>query len=142
MRGTDPKALATTTIDDVVLGDAPHQIAEGGRRNKTVWLREKVYVELALRARAAGVPFGTYIQNALLQMRTPLPTSAEIAAPLAQVSYRLAKIADFLEGNDLGAARSDLVEARQIIAQALVPLRREYGRQVHDLAHHVEGWTG
>jgi hypothetical protein len=118
------------------MGDAPQQIAEGGRRDKTVWLREEVYVELARRARAAGVPFGIYIQNALLKMRAPLPPAAEIAAPLAQVSYRLAQIADSLDGNDLGAARSDLVGARQIIAEALVPLRRDHAREAHDLARH------
>jgi hypothetical protein len=142
MRGSVTKGLAASVVDAVVMGDAPKHIAEGGRRDKTVWLRGEVYVELARRARAAGVPFGTYIQNALLKMRAPLPPSAEIAVPLAQVSYRLARIADSLDGNDLGAARSDLVDARQIIAQALLPLHREHSREARDLVRHDEDWTG
>jgi hypothetical protein len=142
MRGSVTKGLAANVVDGVAMGDAPQQIAEGGRRDKTVWLREEVYVELARRARAAGVPFGTYIQNALLKMRAPLRPSAEIAAPLAQVSYRLAQIVDSLDANDLAAARSDLEGARQILAQALLPLHREHSRKARGLSYHDEGWTG
>jgi hypothetical protein len=142
MRGRVGTDNAAMVVDVTLPRDVSPKSAEDRRLGKTIWLRREVYVELARRARTAGVTFGAYIENALLKMRTPLAPTAMIATPLAQVSHRLAQITESLDSNDFGAVRTGLIGARDIIAQALLPLRRDYAREACDLARHDDDWTG
>jgi hypothetical protein len=142
MRGTVRKKYAPDVAHLDSLGDVSRESAEDRRGGKTVWLRREVYVELARCALSAGVPFGAYIENALLKMRAPLPPAAIVALPLAQVSHRLAQISESLDANDDYAVRANLLGARDIIAQALIAIRQECAREAYDRADHIEHGAG
>lgn len=141
MKGRVGEGSASSVMRDLLAGNEPQKIAEAPK-HKSVWIRADIHAELVRRAGASGVALGEYVANALLERKTPLPAMAHVVAPLGQVSYRLIQIAEALDRGDVIAAKSDVETARRIIAQALLPLRRQHAQEVHELHRHGEEWSG
>lgn len=106
--------------------EAPKRIRK--RDGHVVWVRDETYAVLNARAQRAGVSVAQLIAAAV-EPPPYVTASAEIAIPLAQVSYRLAQIEAELEHNDVVAARVETAAARGIVADALRPLRRSHARE-------------
>jgi len=122
-------------------GDVPQGIAKQKRSN-TIWLREPTYATVKARAAGAGVSMSAFIENALLELRTPFPPTATVAAPLAKVGDYLTQVAEALEHGDFDAARSKIARARGIITDTLLSLRREHASEASELRRNGEDWSG
>ncbi len=85
-----------------------------------------------------------YLANALAEPERSYATAAvEIAQPLAQVSYRLAQVECAVRDGNVDAALGEIRTARRIIADALVPLRRQHAEEVRlSDCRRGGGWTG
>ncbi len=142
MKGRVATGDATAVVSDVAEGVVPQRIAGQVRRGKAVWLRAATHDALQERSERAGVSMSAFVENAIVRLRTPLPTAARIAAPLASVGYRLAQIADALDSGNVDSARADLAAARRIIVEALRPLVREHASEARDVARHGDDWSG
>jgi hypothetical protein len=122
-------------------GDVPQQVTKQKRGN-TIWLRDPTYETVKARATRAGVSMSAFIENALLELRTPFPPTATVAAPLAKVGYYLTQIIAALERGDLDTARRKTEQTRDIITEALLPLRREHASEARELRRIGEDWSG
>lgn len=142
MRGRVESGDAGDVVDGALLGLEQKRRAKRHSRGTAVWLREETHGAVRLAAARAGVSMSGYIENAIAELRTPLPASARIAAPLASVGYRLAQIALALESGDLVSAQSDLVAARNIVADALRPLAREHTTETRQRVRPGDDWSG
>ncbi len=116
----------------------------GGRVVLSLDVEARVRDELRERALLAGVSMAEYLGNALAQPERPYATAAaEIAQPLAQVSYRVAQAADALKRGDISAAMSELDATRRIVAEALIPLRRRHDEEIRaNDRRRGGGWSG
>ena len=116
----------------------------GGRVVLSLDVEARVRDALRERAALAGVSMAEYIGNAVAQPERSYATAAaEIAQPLAQVSYRIAQATDALTRGDVGVATSELDAARRLASDALIPLRRQHDEEVRtNDRRRGGGWSG
>jgi hypothetical protein len=133
---------ATDVAGAAYAGVQPQESGKKKRQDAAVWVRPQTHALIKKRAQARGVSMSSYVENALLTMRTPLPPTAEVAVPLAAVAYRLAQIADALERDDDVGVRTHLSAAHDIVARALLRLRKRHQAEVRDLQRVGEDWHG
>jgi len=113
-----------------------------GARGKPVWLNDATHASLKHAAEMRGVSMSAYVANRLLELRTPFPPSALIAAPLARVGYLLTQIADALEQDDAGVVRRDVEAARRVVAETLLTMREQHKHEARSLKRYGEDWSG
>jgi len=133
-----PKGHASSKISKAV-GNR-----HGGRVVLSLDVELRVRDALRERAASAGVSMAEYVSNALAEPERSYATSAvEIAQPLAQVSYRISQVVQALKRTDVDAAIVELDAAKQIVSDALVPLRRRHDQDVRvNDRRRGGGWTG
>lgn len=104
------------------------------------------HVREALRARAAasGVSMAEYLSNALAEPERLYGTAAaEVAQPLAIISYHLSRALAALNTGDADAARSELQISLRHVAEALRPLERSHAEEIRSVdRRRAGGWTG
>jgi len=117
---------------EVLRGEKPRK---GSPAKKRVALHMEVEPEAReaffRRARAAGLSGPDSFRDALAFPERVYDTDAlRIAKPLADISYRLVRLADVVNRNELDAARWYVDEIRRIVVEAMRPLRSEHDEEV------------
>lgn len=104
------------------------------------------HVREALRERAAasGVSMTEYLSNALAEPERLYGTvAAEVAQPLAFVSYHLSGALAALNTGDAETARVALQVVVRHAAEALRPLARSHAEEIRSVdRRRAGGWTG
>lgn len=116
----------------------------GGRVVLSLDVEPHVREALRERAEAAGVSMAEYFRNAIAEPERLYATNpAQIARPLAIVSYHVSRALIAVEGNDLSYALDELRVARGAIAGALRPLERAHAEEIQSLdRRRAGGWKG
>jgi hypothetical protein len=104
------------------------------------------HVRNAIRDRAsqAGVSMAAYLTNALaLPERSFDTAAAEIAQPLAILSYRIARAQSAFRANDAAALIRELDGAQRVVAEALRSLARDHSdEEAQRNRCRAGGWSG
>lgn len=104
------------------------------------------HVREALRERAAstGVSMAEYVSVALARPeRVFATTSAEMAQPLAQLSYRISRAQRAVAARDHSTVTAELELARRIAAEAMRPLATPHAEEVRSGdRRRAGGWGG
>jgi len=116
----------------------------GGRVVLSLDVEPHVRDALRERAAVAGVSMAEYLSNALARPARSFATaSAEIAAPLTMLSYRIVRAREALRAGDAAALSRELDDAQRDVAEALRPLASPHAEEVrqHD-RRRTGGWSG
>ncbi len=116
----------------------------GGRVVLSLDVEPRVRDALRERAALAGVSMAEYVSVALAQpSRAFATTSAEIAQPLAQLSYRISRAQHAAAAGDHEDAATELESARRIVAEAMRPLVAPHAEEVRSGdRRRAGGWSG
>jgi hypothetical protein len=116
----------------------------GGRVVLSLDVEPRVREALRERAASAGVSMAEYVSVALARPnRAFATTSAEIAQPLAQLSYRIACAQRAAADGDHQAVAAELEFARRIAAEAMRPLAAPHAEEVRSGdRRRAGGWSG
>jgi len=116
----------------------------GGRVVLSLDVEPSVRDALRERAALSGVSMAEYVSNALAR---PTPTfattSAEIAQPLAILSYRIARAQRAENDGDLATATGELEDAKRVVAEAMHSLSQSHAEEVRSRdRRRGGGWNG
>jgi hypothetical protein len=116
----------------------------GGRVVLSLDVEPRVRDALRERAALAGVSMAEYISVALAQPeRAFATTSAEVAQPIAQLSYRISRARQAAAEGDYLAVAAELEFARRIAAEAMRPLAAPHAEEVRSGdRRRADGWSG
>ncbi len=116
----------------------------GGRVVLSLDVEPRVRDALRECAAAAGVSMAEYVSVALAQPnRAFATTSAEIAQPLAQLSYHISRAQRAAAAGDHQAAAAELEFARRIAAEAMRPLAAPHAQEARSGdRRRAGGWSG
>lgn len=116
----------------------------GGRVVLSLDVEPRVREALRELAALAGVSMAEYVSVALARPnRAFATTSAEIAQPLAQLSYRISRAQHAAAAGDHEGAATELESARRIVAEAMRPLVAPHAEEVRSGdGRRAGGWSG
>ncbi len=116
----------------------------GGRVVLSLDVEPRVRDALRERAALAGVSMTEYVSVALAQpKRVFATTSAEMAQPIAQFSYRISRAQQAVAAGDHQAAAAELELARRIAAEAMRPLAAPHAQEARSGdKRRAGGWSG
>ncbi len=116
----------------------------GGRVVLSLDVEPRVRDALRERAAVAGVSMAEYVSVALARPeRVFATTSAEMAQPLVQLSYRISRAQQAAAGHDHSTLTAELEFARRIAAEAMRPLASPHAEEVRlGDGRRAGGWGG
>ncbi len=116
----------------------------GGRVVLSLDVEPRVRNALRERAAVAGVSMAEYVSVALAQTKRAFATaSAQIAQPIAQLSYRISRAQRAAAAGDHLAVTAELELARHIAAEAMRPLAAPHAEEVRSGDRRRSGgWSG
>jgi hypothetical protein len=116
----------------------------GGRVVLSLDVEPRVRDALRERAALAGVSMAEYVSVALAQPeRAFATTSAQIAQPIAQLSYRVSRAQQAAAVGDHSAVAAELELARRFAAEAMRPLAAPHAEEVRSGdRRRAGGWSG
>jgi hypothetical protein len=116
----------------------------GGRVVLSLDVEPRVRDALRERAALAGVSMGESVSVALAQPeRAFATTSAQIAQPIAQLSYRISRAQQEAAAGDHLAVAAELESAKRIAAEAMRPLADPHAEEVRSGdRRRTGGWSG
>ena len=127
---------ASAAIAGATNGRKSHKKVRGARHASKMIAANVTYDELTViqgHAKRGGYEsIAEYIRAVATTPQAVYDTDyARIAKPLADISYRLARALDALDGGDTEKVRTCIKEASVAAASALAPLARSHDRVVH-----------
>jgi uncharacterized protein (DUF885 family) len=116
----------------------------GGRVVLSLDVEPRVRDAIRERAALAGVSMAEYISNAVARPARSFATAAaEIAVPLAMLSYRIARAREALRTDDAAALSRELHDAQRDVAEALRPLAMPHAEELRQRdRRRTGGWSG
>lgn len=116
----------------------------GGRVVLSLDVEPGVRDALRERAALAGVSMAEYVSVALARPNRVFATAcAEVAQPLAQLSYRISRAQQAAAAGDHSAVDAELDVARRIAAEAMRPLATPHAEEVRSGdRRRAGGWSG
>ena len=116
----------------------------GGRVVLSLDVEPSIRDTLRERAALAGVSMAEYVSVALAQPERAFATmSAQIAQPIAQLSYRISRAQHAAAAGNHEDAATELELARRIAAEAMRPLAAPHAEEVRSGdTRRAGGWSG
>lgn len=116
----------------------------GGRVVLSLDVEPRVRDALRERAALAGVSMAEYVSVALAQPnRVFATTSADMAQPIAQLSYRISRAQHAAAAGDHEGTAAELESARRIVAETMRPLVAPHAEEVRSGdRRRAGGWSG
>jgi len=116
----------------------------GGRVVLSLDVKPCVRDALRERAAVAGVSMAEYVSVALAQPNRAFATAlAELAQPIAQLSYRISSAQQAVAAGDHSTVAAELELARRIAAEAMRPLVAPHAEEARTGdRRRAGGWSG